>query len=66
LQRDLLFAYNSARHGHDREHAESAHGEFFKYPCVLSDRAFRAAFGWEPAVALGSTLRSAVQKTRSP
>lgn len=39
---------------------------FFKDPCVLSDRAFRAAFGWEPAVALGSTLRSTVLKTRSP
>jgi UDP-glucose 4-epimerase len=31
---------------------------FLKYPCVITDRAFRRAFGWEPQVGIRETLAS--------
>jgi UDP-glucose 4-epimerase len=37
---------------------------FFKYPCVISDAAFRRDFGWEPQVDIKETLRSAVATAR--
>jgi UDP-glucose 4-epimerase len=39
---------------------------FFKYPCVITDAAFRRDFGWEPRVDITETLRSAVAAARSP
>jgi UDP-glucose 4-epimerase len=37
---------------------------FFKFPCVISDRAFREATGWAPLVGTREALRSAVAETR--
>jgi UDP-glucose 4-epimerase len=37
---------------------------FFKYPCVITDAAFRRDFGWEPQVDIQETLRSAVATAR--
>lgn len=37
---------------------------FFKYPCVITDRAFRQAFSWEPRVSLEETLWSTVREAR--
>lgn len=34
--------------------------DFFKYPCVLTDRAFREAFGWRAEVDVRRTLESTV------
>src|SRR5690606_11577993 len=31
---------------------------FLKYPCVVTDRAFRATFAWEPSHATRATLAS--------
>jgi UDP-glucose 4-epimerase len=36
---------------------------FFKYPCVLTDRAFREASGWKPVVDLRETLWSTRHRT---
>lgn len=38
---------------------------FYKYPCVVSDEAFRARFGWRPAVDLRTTLVSTVSEARA-
>jgi UDP-glucose 4-epimerase len=38
---------------------------FFKYPCVITDAAFRRDFGWEPQVDIKETLRSAVAEARA-
>lgn len=38
---------------------------FFKYPCVITDRAFREAFGWAPEVPLDEALRSTVAAART-
>jgi UDP-glucose 4-epimerase len=38
---------------------------FFKYPCVLTDRSFREAFGWRPEVDIRRTLESTVAGARS-
>ena len=32
--------------------------EFLKYPCVITDRAFRREFGWEPTIDIRTTLAS--------
>lgn len=32
--------------------------EFLKYPCVITDRAFRREFGWEPTIDIRDTLAS--------
>jgi len=37
---------------------------FFKFPCVISDRAFREATGWAPLVGTREALLSAVAETR--
>jgi UDP-glucose 4-epimerase len=37
---------------------------FFKYPCVISDAAFRKAFGWRPEVGLRDTIWTTVEKER--
>lgn len=37
---------------------------FFKYPCVLTDKAFREAFGWAPKVDIRRTLESTVSGSR--
>lgn len=37
---------------------------FFRYPCVVSDRAFREAFGWKPEVGIEETIWSTVSETR--
>jgi UDP-glucose 4-epimerase len=37
---------------------------FFKYPCVITDRAFREAFGWAPVIPLDEALRSTVAAAR--
>jgi UDP-glucose 4-epimerase len=38
--------------------------EFFKYPCVISDSAFRRDFDWSPRVSITDTLRETVAETR--
>ncbi|MCS6913890.1 MAG: NAD-dependent epimerase/dehydratase family protein [Myxococcales bacterium] len=38
---------------------------FFKYPCIISDRAFREAFRWQPRVSLTDTLWSTVAEARA-
>ncbi len=38
---------------------------FFKYPCVISDRAFRKAFSWEPRISIRDTVWSTVAATRA-
>lgn len=38
---------------------------FFKYPCVITDRAFREDFGWEPRVSLSDTIWSTVAEARA-
>jgi UDP-glucose 4-epimerase len=35
--------------------------KFFKYPCVISDAAFRKTFGWAPSVSIQETLRSTLE-----
>ena len=37
---------------------------FFKYPCVISDRAFQKAFDFEPQVSVQETLWSTVREAR--
>jgi UDP-glucose 4-epimerase len=37
---------------------------FFKYPCVITDAAFRRDFAWEPQVDIKETLRSSVAAAR--
>lgn len=37
---------------------------FFRYPCVISDRAFREAFQWQPEVGIEETIWSTVAETR--
>lgn len=37
---------------------------FFKYPCVITDAAFRAAYGWRPEVSLEQTIWSTVAQVR--
>jgi UDP-glucose 4-epimerase len=37
---------------------------FFRYPCVITDRAFREDFGWEPRVSLADTIWSTVREAR--
>lgn len=37
---------------------------FFKYPCVITDRAFREATGWAPGIDMQETLWSTVAETR--
>jgi UDP-glucose 4-epimerase len=37
---------------------------FFKYPCVITDAAFRRDFDWEPRVDIRKTLRSSVATAR--
>jgi UDP-glucose 4-epimerase len=38
---------------------------FFKYPCIITDRAFRDAFGWAPRMSLSDTLWSTVEGARA-
>ena len=38
---------------------------FFKYPCIISDDKFRAAFNWAPKVCLADTIGSTVAQARS-
>jgi UDP-glucose 4-epimerase len=38
--------------------------QFYKYPCVITDAAFRRAFGWRPRIAIEETLRATVAATR--
>jgi UDP-glucose 4-epimerase len=38
---------------------------FYRYPCVLTDRAFRSAFGWAPALDVEATLRTTVAEARA-
>ena len=38
---------------------------FFKYPCIITDRAFRDAFGWEPLTSITNTLTSTTD-SRAP
>jgi UDP-glucose 4-epimerase len=38
---------------------------FFKYPCIITDRAFRESFGWEPSVPLREALRTTVAEARA-
>ncbi|HEX2569918.1 MAG TPA: NAD-dependent epimerase/dehydratase family protein [Polyangia bacterium] len=37
---------------------------FFRYPCIITDQAFREAFGWAPHVPLAEALRSTVKGAR--
>ena len=37
---------------------------FFRYPCVITDRAFQKASGWSPQVSVEETLWSTVAATR--
>jgi len=37
---------------------------FFKYPCVITDERFRAAFDWRPLMSLHDTLWSTVEDVR--
>lgn len=37
---------------------------FFRYPCVITDRAFREATGWAPALSIADTLWSTVAEAR--
>jgi UDP-glucose 4-epimerase len=37
---------------------------FFRYPCVITDRAFRHATGWAPTVPIEQTLWSTVETAR--
>ena len=37
---------------------------FFKYPCIITDRAFRDAFDWAPRMSLSDTLWSTVAEAR--
>lgn len=37
---------------------------FFKYPCIITDEAFRGAFGWRPQVNLQETIWSTVEAVR--
>jgi UDP-glucose 4-epimerase len=38
---------------------------FYKYPCVISDDAFRRAFSWQPRVDIRTTLVSTVSSARA-
>jgi UDP-glucose 4-epimerase len=38
---------------------------FFKYPCIISDRTFRETFAWEPKLPLREALRTTVAEARS-
>ena len=38
---------------------------FFRYPCVISDRAFQKATGWAPTVSAQETLWSTVAQARA-
>ena len=38
---------------------------FFKYPCVISDAAFRSTFAWSPRVGIEDTLWSTVESART-
>jgi UDP-glucose 4-epimerase len=38
---------------------------FYKYPCVISDEAFRRAFGWSARVDMRTTLVSTVSESRA-
>jgi UDP-glucose 4-epimerase len=37
---------------------------FFKYPCIISDEAFRAAFDWQPTVGQEEAIRKTVAGAR--
>ena len=37
---------------------------FFKYPCVITDEAFRKAFGWRPEISIEETIWSTVAEVR--
>jgi UDP-glucose 4-epimerase len=37
---------------------------FFRYPCVITDRAFRDATGWEPQLSIEETMWSTVADAR--
>lgn len=37
---------------------------FFRYPCIITDQAFREAFGWKPHVPLAEALGSTVKTAR--
>jgi UDP-glucose 4-epimerase len=37
--------------------------EFLKYPCVISDERFRAAFGWAPEMGMVETIQSTVMSS---
>lgn len=39
--------------------------EFFKYPCVITDAAFRRDFGWSPRVSITDTITSTVAEARA-
>lgn len=39
---------------------------FFRYPCVISDRAFRSQSGWAPRVDMEQTVWSTVASARAP
>jgi UDP-glucose 4-epimerase len=39
---------------------------FFRYPCVITDRAFRTQSGWAPRVSMEETLRTTVAGARPP
>ncbi len=37
---------------------------FFKYPCVVTDGAYRSAFGWSPKIDIRETLETTVAQAR--
>ena len=37
---------------------------FFKYPCVITDAAFRETFHWEPAVSIRESIASTVEEAK--
>ena len=39
--------------------------DFFKYPCIISDAAFRRDFGYAPKLGIEETIRSALRAVRS-
>ncbi|MFM7199575.1 MAG: NAD-dependent epimerase/dehydratase family protein [Myxococcota bacterium] len=38
---------------------------FFRYPCIISDRSFRTRFGWSPSLSIEETLWSTVKDARA-
>jgi UDP-glucose 4-epimerase len=38
---------------------------FYRYPCVITDEAFRSAFAWRPAIGIRETLSSTVAGVRA-